>query len=372
MTDIIFHKSDKYIDDDIDYYASDTRDKHGAVKPRQNIKSYLLDSFNFDNKSVLPSIYYPFQKNSIDRIYLGISFPLYANNWGAEFLRYLLYVIKKDGAVILPVYPERQGVEKNYWSRSSLEVAFQSRQKWWGMSNIWAENDGVMSMRIGKKEPAIRSSTFTYFINEVLPSLLKQNEPAKLEEEVKTHNNNMRLSAVIEKIVLDIHGRNKKINLAEINTDGLLAMELVSSDYINIKNAKLYSNDEKLCMKYSSYLPEIKSQYFDISIYNDNEIPLQNNHNVIVVNGFYIDKNKHLNLINECLKNLTDDGFIAIINDCVLSKDFKHSDHSHTVGTKLITNYDIPHYSDLIFDELRQENSNRKNAIKVILKKDNV
>ena len=173
MTDIIFHKSDKYIDDDIDYYASDTRDKHGAVKPRQNIKSYLLDSFNFDNNSALPSIYYPFQKNSIDRIYLGISFPLYANNWGAEFLRYLMYVIKKDGAVIFPVYAERQGVEKNYWSRSILEVAFQSRQKWWGMSNIWAENDGVMSMRIGKKEPAIRSSTFTYFINEVLPSLKK-------------------------------------------------------------------------------------------------------------------------------------------------------------------------------------------------------
>ena len=63
MTDIIFHKSDKYIDDDIDYYASDTRDKHGAVKPRQDIKSYLLDSLIFDNNSALPSIYYPFQKS---------------------------------------------------------------------------------------------------------------------------------------------------------------------------------------------------------------------------------------------------------------------------------------------------------------------
>ena len=49
MTDIIFHKSSKYIEDDIDYYASDTRDKHGAVKPSKNIKSYSLDSFNFDN-----------------------------------------------------------------------------------------------------------------------------------------------------------------------------------------------------------------------------------------------------------------------------------------------------------------------------------
>ena len=43
MTDIIFHKSSKYIEDDIDYYASDTRDKHGAVKPSKDIKSYTLD-----------------------------------------------------------------------------------------------------------------------------------------------------------------------------------------------------------------------------------------------------------------------------------------------------------------------------------------
>ena len=49
MTDIIFHKSNKYIDDDIHYYASDTRDKHGAVKPSKNIKSYTLDSDSFDN-----------------------------------------------------------------------------------------------------------------------------------------------------------------------------------------------------------------------------------------------------------------------------------------------------------------------------------
>ena len=87
-----------------------------------------------------------------------------------------MYIIKKDGAVIFPVYAERQGVEKNYWSRSILEVAFQSRQKWWGMSNIWAENDGVMSMRIGKKEPKVRNSTFTYFIDKKLPSLFDTND----------------------------------------------------------------------------------------------------------------------------------------------------------------------------------------------------
>ena len=57
MTDIIFQKSSKYIEDDIDYYASDTRDKHGAVKPSKNIKSYTLDSDSFDNNAELPSLY---------------------------------------------------------------------------------------------------------------------------------------------------------------------------------------------------------------------------------------------------------------------------------------------------------------------------
>ena len=226
MTDIIFHKSSKYIEDDIDYYASDTRDKHGAVKPSKNIKSYTLDSDSFDNNAELPSLYYPFQKHSIDRVYLGISFPLYANNWGAEFLRYLMYVIKKDGAVIFPVYAERQGVEKNYWSRSILEVAFQSRQKWWGMSNIWAENDGVMSMRIGKKEPKVRNSTFTYFIDKALPKLYQENKLNKLRNEIDNQNENLRLSAVVEKIILDNHGRNKKINLGVVSNSNLLGMEL--------------------------------------------------------------------------------------------------------------------------------------------------
>ena len=156
MTDILIHKSSKYIKEDRDYYCSDIRDKHGMIKPSDDLISLSCDSHVFQkdiNSKEICSIYYPFEKYTFDRIYLGISFPLFANNWGAAFLRYLMYLIKQDGAVILPVYAERQGVEKNYWSRSSLEVMFQSRQKWWGMSNIWAENDGVMSMRIRKKDP---------------------------------------------------------------------------------------------------------------------------------------------------------------------------------------------------------------------------
>ena len=371
MTDIIFHKSSKYIEDDIDYYASDTRDKHGAVKPSKDIKSYTLDSDSFNNNAELPSLYYPFQKHSIDRVYLGISFPLYANNWGAEFLRYLMYVIKKDGAVIFPVYAERQGVEKNYWSRSILEVAFQSRQKWWGMSNIWAENDGVMSMRIGKKEPKVRNSTFTYFIDKTLPKLYQENKLNELQNEIDKQNENLRLSAVVEKIILDNHGRNKKINLGVVSNSNLLGMELACSDYMNIKKTKVYSSNEDNIDAYSEYLPKDTASNFNRLIGNLNECDFDSEHNVFLIDEKFCNEDLSKHIIDKALDSLQNDGFIIIVNRHI-QNNYKSSDYSHTVGTKLKTGYDIPHYSDLIFDELKAENENRESAVQVIHKKDNV
>ena len=61
-----------------------------------------------------------------------------------SFLLQLLKVLKPNGAIILPVYPEGQAQEKGYWSRSFLENIFLSRQRWTGFSNVRAENDGVM------------------------------------------------------------------------------------------------------------------------------------------------------------------------------------------------------------------------------------
>ena len=89
MTDILIHKSSKYIEEDRDYYCSDIRDKHGMIKPSDNLISLSCDSEIIRpdiDCGELCSIYYPFEKHSFNRIYLGISFPLFANNWGAAFL----------------------------------------------------------------------------------------------------------------------------------------------------------------------------------------------------------------------------------------------------------------------------------------------
>ena len=76
-------------------------------------------------------------------------------------------------------------------------------------------------------------------------------------------------------------------------------------------------------------------------------------------------------IISKALDSLQNDGFIIIVNRHT-ENNYKSSDYSHTVGTKLKNGYDIPHYSDLIFDELKVENENRGTAVQVIHKKDNV
>ena len=79
MTDILIHKSSAYIKEDRDYYCSDIRDKHGMIKPDDNLISVTADSTIFADKVEADkqvSIYYPFKAKSFHRIYLGISYPL--------------------------------------------------------------------------------------------------------------------------------------------------------------------------------------------------------------------------------------------------------------------------------------------------------
>ena len=50
MTDILIHKSSAYIKEDRDYYCSDIRDKHGMIKPDDNLISVTADSAIFADK----------------------------------------------------------------------------------------------------------------------------------------------------------------------------------------------------------------------------------------------------------------------------------------------------------------------------------
>ena len=252
MTDLVFHKSEKYITEDLEYYFSGERDIHSQVKPGQDIFSLTPDSkqlnIEFKNEEI-GNLFFPFTPGSVDRIYIGISFPLFANNWGAAFLRHLMTLVKPEGYVVLPVYPEMQASEKNYWARSILEDIFISRSRWKGMSNIWAENDGVMSMRIGRKQPPEINSTANYLLRQGSHAITRQmlvnkDSDSSVKEHFlnlhQAHWTNATNSAIIEKIIQDRFGRKKEVRLAALGDDKnncLLAIELLLSSYINVESA---------------------------------------------------------------------------------------------------------------------------------------
>ena len=383
MTDIILHKSKQYIKEDIDYYCSDIRDKHGMIKPSDNLVSLTCDSNIFHpnpSNDEICSIYYPFEKGMFHRIYIGISFPLFANNWGAAFLRHLMYLVDKDGAVIMPVYAERQGVEKNYWSRSSLESIFQSRQKWWGMSNIWAENDGVMSMRIGKKQPPKKNSTLTHLLNKNIEKAKGSNS---ITNDVNDHHQNGTLSAIVEQIILNYYGRSKAVTFCEINGNGLLAIETMMSDYVKISQSTAIINEKHNTNDFKKYLNNGFDKKFKATNSENGNLNLSQNFDVITMINILDNKSDSEkkccvdDIFNKLNKNgiliLQDNGnsnmetfdkvTASIINSSV------HSQYSSIVATKLNTNINIPHYSDIIFEELKNENISRNNVINVFQKK---
>jgi len=386
MIDIILHKSKKYIKEDIDYYCSDIRDKHGMIKPNDNLISLTCDSNIFHSNpsnNEICSIYYPFERGVFHRIYIGISFPLFANNWGATFLRHLMYLVDKDGAVILPVYAERQGVEKNYWSRSSLESIFQSRQKWWGMSNIWAENDGVMSMRIGKKQPPKKNSALTHLLNENIEQIKDSNSIDVIANNVNNQHQNGTLSAIVEQIILNYYGRSKAVTFCEINGNGLLAIETMMSDYIKISQSTAIINEKHNINDFKKYLSNGFDKKFKVTKCENGNLNLDQNFDIITMINILDKKSdsEKKSCVNDTFNKLNKNGILilqdngssnvetfnkitaSIINSSV------HSQYSSIVATKLNTNINIPHYSDIIFEELKNENISRNNVINIFQKK---
>ena len=115
MADAAFHLTEEFISEDLEYYFSGERDKNNQIRPDDNIYSMTPTSTHLSvglDDDKVGNFFYPTLPNLLDRVYIGISVPLFASNWGASFLLELLKVVKPGGAIILPVYPEGQAQEK--------------------------------------------------------------------------------------------------------------------------------------------------------------------------------------------------------------------------------------------------------------------
>ena len=117
------------------------------------------------------------------------------------------------------------------------------------MSNIWAENDGVMSMRIGRKQPPEVHSTAAYMLRQgsqaVTRHAIRHHDSQSQSNNTflrfhEAHWQNVTNSTIVEKIIHDHYGRKNAVKLASIGQDknnGLLAIEALLSPYINVQKA---------------------------------------------------------------------------------------------------------------------------------------
>lgn len=253
MTQIALHLNESSIADDMEFYLTDRWDKHNQVRPAADIVNMTTDSpllRSYPVRGVISNFLYPLPHNSIERIYIGPSIKLFSNHWGVSFLTQLLKLLEPDGRIVLPVHPEGRSVEKGWWSRTSLEVSFQNRSGWRGFSNITAEHDGVMSLRVGCRWPKHTPSTVEWFFQErgnltldhaltEGPSLEQADIAAYFRERALECWATSYHSAVIESVVLD-RFRDKKISLCHIDASSvMLAVELMLSPKLRIANAEV-------------------------------------------------------------------------------------------------------------------------------------
>ena len=369
--ELIFHKSEKYIDEDIFYYISDQRDKHSMIKPKkENLISMTVESdyLKFPNKDEVNNAFYPFEKNSIDKIYIGLSFPLFSNNWASSYLRYLLKIIKKDGAIILPVYPEEQASEKGMWSRSFLENIFTSRTGWTGTNNVWAENDGVMSMRIGKTFPKKINSTLNYYLeesgNQSYRTQLSDNNNTDNLKLIKNIWAISRVSQIIEKIIQDAF-ENKKIIYCDVGTSPSLPFEVSVSNYINIKKTIISTENSQSYENLNNYFSyRVDSEYIKL---NDRDIVSVGNLNPDVISIIYNKDN--VSILEEVIK-CSPNSIVIVYDDLDISNDsyknYSIEMYSSIVATRLDEGKIINHYSDAIEKEINQESGANSSKIYVL------
>ncbi len=396
MADAAFHLSEEFIQEDLDYYFSGERDKNNQIRPDDNIYSMTPMaphlSLSLDDEKV-GNFFYPTLPNLLDRIYIGISVPMFASNWGASFLLELLKVIKPGGVVILPVYPEGQAQEKGYWSRSFLENIFLSRQRWTGFSNVRAENDGVMSLGVGRKWPNPIPSTAEWFYQQRANlAFEKLQQTGSRDEIAKTYSDmalrvwaNYTHSSVVERIILDHFGAKSALTVKCLSNDyGLLVTDLLLSAYINVSQGStshVAAVDEVVTQNFTSYFVPHTGIKHAIKFESLDDVVLDKNTDVVCLVHCLnsLNEDQQICLIDKVWAKIKPNGLL-ITHDAMPSgwqQNRLHqkmaglgplSTYSSIVASKIEENTEISHYSTLQEGKLREEKQKQTNVFKVIQK----
>jgi len=383
MADAAFHLSEEFISEDLEYYFSGERDKNNQIRPDDNIYSMTPTahhlSINLDDDKI-GNFFYPSPPNLLDRIYIGISIPLFASNWGASFLLELLKVVKPGGVIILPVYPEGQAQEKGYWSRSFLENTFLSRQRWTGFSNVRAENDGVMSLGVGRKWPDPIPSSAQWFYqqrsNLALNKLLaigNRDELASAYSDIaiKVWANYTHYS-VVERIILDTYGAKTPVTVNCVSKDyGLMVTDLLLSPYISVNHGatlNLAQTDEAVANSFASYFEPHTGDAHKIVTTKAGNLAFSGTADVVCMLHALSDleQDDQLALIDKAWENLNTRE--SVLHDKLASLG-ELSTYSSLVASKIQDDVEISHYSTIQEEKLRIEKQEQINVFKVVQKK---
>ena len=401
MSQVVLHLGEEYIEEDLEYYFSGERDKNNQVRPDRSIYSMTPFSEHIEMDFAdgkVGNFFYPVLPAAVDRIYIGISVSLFCNYWGASFILELLKQLKPGGSIIVPVYPEGQAAEKDFWSRSFLENIFLSRERWTGFSNITAENDGVMSIRVGRKWPEPMPSSIEWFFKErsnlLLASLQAGNSHGDITQHIKQAFvplcqmiwHEYATSAVTERIISQYIGKKQQSNMLHIGADyGMLANDVILSSLVNVQNAHSWhigEVDNDLANSISRYFSAYTQEQHQMSYASISELAFEGTHNVVMVSGIYstVDADQYKQLLKEAWSHLAVNGVLIVYEDMtekqsqlagldtMVAEIGEVAYHSVIAARNIEPAIEISQYSLAVEDNLRQEKLTKQNVFRVIRK----
>ena len=155
------------------------------------------------------------------------------------------------------------------------------------------------------------------------------------------------------------------------------------SDYIKISQSTAIINEKHNINDFKKYLSNGFDKKFKVTKCENGNLNLDQNFDIITMINILDKKSdsEKKSCVNDTFNKLNKNGILilqdngssnvetfnkitaSIINSSV------HSQYSSIVATKLNTNINIPHYSDIIFEELKNENISRNNVINIFQKK---